>query len=372
MQAVTDTRVGDVPAAAAPGTEDSAQSSIRRGLWSLVLIALGFTLYLMASLLLPIMVAGTLALLLSPAVRALERFSLPAPVSAGIVMLVVLGALGALAFNVAAPIQRWIDSAPAEMRKLEQKIAVLMRPVEAVREATEKVSEIAKNDTKPKPREVVVEQRPAAMLDMTMDTLITVLSTVMLLYFLLASGDLLLRKLVQVTPDREGKIRMIGILRTIQREIGHYFATITLVNIGLGAATGLAMWALGMPTPAVWGVAIALLNFLPYIGPLLFTALLSAVALLTFDTPLAILAPPAAFLVLNFIEDQLVLPFVLGRRLSIHPVVIFVWVLFWAWMWGIGGLLLAVPLLVAVRICAERVPVLNPLALVLTRTNEGR
>ncbi len=372
MQAASDPPIGDLPAAAAPSPEDATQS-IRRGLWSLVLIALGFTLYLMASLILPILVAGMLALLLSPAVRAFERINLPTPAAAGIVMLLMLAALGALAFKVATPIQRWIDSAPSELRKLEQKVSVLMRPVEAVREATEKVSEIAKNDTKPKPREVVVEKRPTtAMLDVTMDTAVTALSTVMLLYFLLASGDLLLRKLVQVTPDREGKIRMIGILRTIQREIGHYFATITLVNIGLGIATALAMWALGMPTPLVWGVAIALLNFLPYIGPFLFTAMLTAVALLTFDAPLDILAPPAAFVALNLIEDQLVLPFVLGRRLSINPVFIFVWVLFWAWMWGVGGLLLAVPLLVAVRICAERVPVLNPLAVVLTRTPNGR
>ena len=346
-----------------------SQGSIRRGVWMLVLIALGFTLYLMSSFLLPVMVAGTLALLLSPAVSALNRLKIPLPLSAGIVLLIVLAGLGLLAFNVVAPVQRWIDTAPKELRRLENKISLLMRPVEAVREATEKVSEIAKSDAAPKPREVVVERRPGAMINLTVDTMVIVLSTIMLLYFLLASGDLLLRKLVQVTPDREGKIRMIGILRTIQREIARYFSTITVVNIGLGTATGLAMWGLGMPTPVVWAVAVALANFLPYIGPLAATVLLTAVAMLTFDTPLEILAPPAAFLVLNFIEDQLLLPFLLGRRLSINPVVIFVWVLFWAWMWGLGGLLLAVPLLVAVRIIAERVPVLNPLAVVLVRAN---
>jgi len=95
--------------------------------------------------------------------------------------------------------------------------------------------------------------------------------------------------------------------------------------------------------------------------------MLTAVGLLTFDTPWAILAPPAAFLLLNFIEDQLILPFLLGRSLSLNPVVIFVWVLICAWMWGIGGLLLAVPLLVALRICAERIPRLKPLAIVLSR-----
>ena len=343
-------------------------ASIRHALWALVLLAIGFTLYVTASLLLPIVVAATLALLLSPAVTALNRLNLPQPLSAGIVMLLVLLSLGALALNIAPPLQRWIETSPQQLRKLEYKLSAVMRPVEAVREATEKVSEIAANDTKPKPREVVLERRPASsVINMTVDTLVTALSTIMLVYFLLACGDVVMRKLVMVTPDREDKLRMIEIARTIQREVGRYFGTITLVNIGLGVATGLAMWVLDMPTPVVWGAAIALLNFLPYLGPMIATVLLAAVGLLTFDTPWTILAPPAAFLLLNFIEDQLILPFLLGRSLSLNPVVIFVWVLVWAWMWGIGGLLLAVPLLVALRICAERVPRLKPLSVVLSR-----
>jgi predicted PurR-regulated permease PerM len=107
---------------------------------------------------------------------------------------------------------------------------------------------------------------------------------------------------------------------------------------------------------------------LPYLGPGIFTVMLTAVAVITFDTPAAMLAPPAAFLLLNLIEDQLILPFVLGRSFAINPVVIFVWVLIWAWMWGIGGLLIAVPLLVALRICAERIPRLEPLAVMLARS----
>ncbi len=350
----------------ANGANGERSSSFNRALWALVLIAIGFTLYLTSSLLLPIMVAGTLALLLSPAVNILNRLRLPQPLSAGVVMLVVLGLLGTLAVNLAEPVQRWIDTAPQNLRRLEGKINTLIRPVEAVREATEKVSDLAGKEPKANGREVVVAKTSdTSLVDVTVNTIVMVLSTVMLLYFLLASGDVLLRKIIVVTPDREDKIRVVEILRTIQREVGHYFATITLVNIGLGVATGLAMWALDVPTPAVWGLAAALLNFLPYIGPLILTVLLTAVGLLTFDAPLSVLGPPAAFLLLNFIEDQILLPFLLGQRLFINPVVIVLWVLFWAWMWGIGGILLAVPLLVAVRICAEKVPVLNPIAVLL-------
>jgi len=344
-------------------------SSVRRALFALVFIAAGFTLYLMASFLLPIMVAGMLALLLAPAVGALVRLRIPQPLGAGVVLLGVLAFLGVVGMHVTAPVQKWIDTAPQQLKRLEQKIDTLMRPVAAMREATEKVTEIAKKDPSPgQPREVVVEKAAAGTaLNLTIDSVVTVLSAIMLLYFLLASGDLLLRKLVVLMPEREDKRRTIDILRTIQKEIGSYFATITLVNIALGTVSGLALWALGMPTPVVWGAAIALLNFLPYIGPLIITVLLTGVAALTFETPFDILAPAGTFLLLNFIEDQLILPFVLGKHFSVNPVVIFVWVLFWAWMWGIGGLLLAVPLLVAVRICAERIPILQPMAVILSR-----
>lgn len=347
----------------------SAESSIRFALWTLALIALGFTLYLAASLLLPIMVAGMLALLLTPPVNLLNRWGLPQPASAGIVLLAVLAALAALTMNLAGPVQQWIETAPEQLRRLEMRAAGLMRPVEAVREATEKVSEMAgEKDAARKPQAVVVERSdPGSLLDVTVDTLVTVLSTIMLIYFLLSCGEVLMRKIIMATPEREDKIRMIGILRTIQREVGRYFATITVVNISLGIATGLAMWALGMPTPAVWGLAVALLNFLPYLGALTSFVTLLAVGILTFDTPGAMVAPAAVFILLNFIEDQLILPFVLGRSLALNPVVIFLWVLICAWLWGIGGLLLAVPLLVAVRICAERLPRLKPLAIVLSR-----
>ncbi len=345
-----------------------ATSSVRYALWALVLIALGFILYQTASLLLPILVAITLALLLSPAVTALCRLRLPQPAAAGVVMLAVLLLLAGLAVNIASPVQRWIETAPEQLLKLEDRIGALMRPVEAVREAKETMSEITAQESARKPREVVLERGGlSSVLNVTVDSMIMVLSTIMLAYFLLACGDVLLRKLIAVTPEREDKIRMVEIVRTVRREIARYYATITLVNIGLGIATGMAMWALGMPTPVVWGVAISLLNFLPYLGPLVATVTLAAVGLITFDTPWGILAPPAAFLLLNFIEDQLILPFLLGRSLRLNPVVIFLWVLICAWMWGIGGLLLAVPLLVALRICAERLPKLEPLAVVLAR-----
>ena len=127
------------------------------------------------------------------------------------------------------------------------------------------------------------------------------------------------------------------------------------------------MWMLGMPTPLVFGVMVALLNFLPYLGPALACIILTAVAIVTFDTPQAMILPPVVYLVLHAIEGQLVVPFVLGRRMAVNPVILFLWVLIFTWVWGAPGTVIAVPMLVAVRISAERIALLGPLASLLAR-----
>jgi predicted PurR-regulated permease PerM len=343
--------------------------SIRTATWTLVLLAVAFTLHVAASLLLPILLAAVLALLLTPPVAALTRIGIPQVAAAAVVVVAVLAALGALALQLAEPVQRWMDVAPSELRRIEIKLRVIKRPVEAVKEATDKVAQIAAvGEPKKKPATVAVEG-PTLLrfLNLTQATVVTFLTMILLVYFLLASGDLFLRKMVRIIPRLPDKIRAAEIAREIQREVGRYFATITLINIGLGIATAVLMWLLGMPTPLLWGVVVAALNFLPYLGALISTVTLGLVALLTFDSPLQALAPPAAFLVLNFVEDQLVLPYVLGRRFAVNPVLIFLWVLVCTWVWGVAGVLLAVPLLVAVRICAERVPAMAPVAALIAR-----
>jgi predicted PurR-regulated permease PerM len=194
-----------------------------------------------------------------------------------------------------------------------------------------------------------------------------VLVTLMLLYFLLASGDLFLRKLIRVIPGLRDRILAVEISRSVQGEIGRYFAATTLINIGLGVATTLVMMALGMPSPALIGTAAALLNFLPYVGAAATLLGIFVVAAFAFDGATQILLPALAFLTLTTIEGQLVQPIVLGRRLALNPVAVFIWVLLWGWLWGVPGLLVAVPMLVALRICAGKIPSLSPLAELLSR-----
>lgn len=345
---------------------------MRRALWIVAGLATAAVLYVAASLVLPILIAALLALLLAPLVTRLTALRVPQHIGAAIVVVLAVAVVAGMAAALAAPVERWINAGPQELRRLENKVAVLLRPVLAVKQATERVTAITQNDGAPgatqKPREVTVERsNVGTYLNLTVTGLITVLATTVLVYFLLASGDLFLRKTVRILPRLRDKIRAIDIAREIQVEIGRYFGAVTLVAIGLGISTAIAMWLLDMPTPVLWGVIVGALNFVPYLGPLISTVLLAAVALVTFDTPLQIIAPPAVYLALNFVEDQLVMPVVLGRRLVMNPVMIFVWVLVCTWMWGMAGIVLAVPLLVAVRICTEHLPVLAPVAELLAR-----
>jgi predicted PurR-regulated permease PerM len=239
-----------------------------------------------------------------------------------------------------------------------------------VRNATDKVAEFA-NATTPAAvaKPAVAVERPS--FDQAFGTVQravgTVLVTLMLLYFLLASGDLFLRKLIRVIPGLRDRIIAVEISRSIQTDIGRYFAATTLINIGLGILTTLVMMALSMPSPALIGTAAAILNFLPYVGAAVTLLGVFVVGALSFDGATQVITPVLAFLTLATIEGQLVQPIVLGRRLALNPVAVFIWVLLWGWLWGVPGLLVAVPMLVALRICAEKIPRLQPLAELLSR-----
>jgi predicted PurR-regulated permease PerM len=359
---------GDATASDATGAlwHNRSAARIARALWIVALLAIAFTLNAAASLILPILLAAVLSLLLSPAVGLLVRWRVPQALAAALVVTALVAAVVVLAAHLYAPVQRWANAGPAEVRMLEHKLRILRRPVEAVREAGDKVAQLTGSETE---RTVAVERKGTALewARTTQHAVFTTLTTALLLYFLLASGDLFLRKTVRVIPRLRDKIRAVEIARRVQHEIASYFAVLTLINVGFGAAVGVAMWALGMPTPLLWAVVAALTNFLPYIGPFVGVVVIGVAAVVSFDTPLAMLAPPLAYLVLHLVEDQVILPVALGRRLAVSPVVIFIWVLVWTWMWGVVGVVLAVPLLVAVRICAEHIPALAPLAAFLAR-----
>jgi predicted PurR-regulated permease PerM len=351
-----------------PADASTGSAAMRTAVFGLFAIAMVAALYLGKPVLMPILVAILLSLLLAPAVGFLQRLGLIRPLASLVVVAASLSVVGVLAMHLAAPAQQWLDTAPERVDELREKVRMLRAPVEKVKGATDRVAEIANESTDQPQREVVIERRwSTVLLENAQALAINAVVVVILLYFLLSSGDLFERKLIRVVPTLNDKIRAIEISRTIQTQIGRYFATVTLINIGLGTVVALAMAAIGMPTPALLGAVAAILNFVPYLGSLVTLTIVALVAVLTYDTVPAMLLPPAVYLVCTVLEGQVVQPIVLGRHLSTAPVVIFVWVLSWGWLWGVGGVLIAVPLLVVAKICAEHLPSWKPVAELLGR-----
>ncbi|HET7237387.1 MAG TPA: AI-2E family transporter, partial [Terrimicrobiaceae bacterium] len=183
--------------------------------------------------------------------------------------------------------------------------------------------------------------------------------TVVLLYFLLASGDMFLRKLVRVLPRLKDQKHVVEIARTIQSDMARYLSTITYINLGLGIATTISMYLLGMPNPVLWGVMVAIFNYVPYVGASTSLLVLTAVAFFTFDEISHIVLVPAVFFSLTVLEGQILTPILTGRRLTLNPVVIFVSMLVWGWLWGVVGALMAVPILMTFKICCDHIESLS-------------
>ncbi len=332
----------------------------------LLVLASFYTLYFCRSLLLPLVMAGLFALLLSPAVRGLKRLRIPEPLGAGLVILALLGTLGFGLYSLSGPAFEWVQRAPQSLRSAQLKLRDLQRSMQKLGRATEQVEKIAEVGAAAAgphpPAAVAVQSTPSLrerLFSQATDLATDAVVMTILLYFLLASGDLFLRKLIRVLPRLEDKRRAVEIARQVEKDISAYLGMVTLINLGLGTAVAGSFLLLGVPNPLLWGAMVTVLNFVPYLGPAVNYAVFTMVGVLTFDNPLRMLAPVATFLVLNVLEAYLFTPMILGRRLTLNPVVLFVGLTFWGWMWGIVGAILAVPIMAVFKIFCDHI---EPLA----------
>jgi predicted PurR-regulated permease PerM len=350
------------------------QGSSRVVLKGLFILASVYTAYFARDVLLPIVLAILLALILSPAVRALKRIALPEPIGAA----VVITALGALlvfgVYRLFEPASEWLEKMPQIVSQVERKAHTLRQSVAQVTRAAEQVEKLAAVTPKPKTDKAPVVNPNGSlfnrMLGATQTILITAASTVVLLYFLLASGDMFLRKMVRALDTFEDKRTAVGVARAIQSDMARYLFTITCINVGLGTIVGIALQLLGMPNAVLWGVMVAIFNFVPYVGAATNLCILTVIAFLTFDDLQHVLLVSGVFLALEIIEGQIVTPILTGRSLTLNPVVIFVAMLFWTWMWGVVGALLAVPLLMTLKIFCDHIASLQPVGEFLSGKRE--
>jgi predicted PurR-regulated permease PerM len=330
----------------------------------LFLLACFYTLYLAQEFFIPLVLAIIFNFFLSPFVRSLKKILIPEAAGAAIVMLFGIGVVSLLIYELSAPVAQWLERTPEIVAKLSNSIRTLKGPVDKVSQATEQIGKIASAtvDQSKKPAEVELK-RPAlinSLFTKTRDALFGLTVLVVLLYFLLSCGDLFLRKLISVLPKFEDKKRAVKILREIEDSISKYLITVAMINACLGTTAGLVFWALGMPNPALWGALAFLLHFIPYLGALTEIGIVSLVAFVVFPPGHAILIP-AAYLCLAIAEANFVTPYVMGRRMTLNPVVIFVCITFWGFLWGILGIFLAVPALVMFKIFCDHVEPLAPI-----------
>lgn len=339
---------------------------VRYSIYLIALVLAAAALYVARDFFVPITLAFLLALLLSPIVRAGQRHGITHGISA--VTLVGLVGIGLFAglLAISAPAARWIEQTPQIIQQLEFRLQDLRGSVEAVSRASERVEDAA--DTGTPQAEVVV--KPQSLLSRIVDNvtvfLATTLLSLLLTAFILASSDVFYRRVVELSPTFSAKRHALTVIHDIEHEVSRYLLTITAINIALGVAIGLAMWGVGLPTPYLWGLAGALLNFMPYFGMLAGALLVGAVALVTFDAILYAMLAPLLYLLLSSIEGGVVTPVILGRRLAINTVPILLAIAFWGWLWGVVGVFIAVPVLVVTKVVCDHVPALAPLGILLS------
>jgi len=322
----------------------------------LFVLALFYTLYFARAFALPIVLAVLLDFLLSPLVRAFKRVRIPEPLSAAIILLALLGAAGGAVYSLATPAREWVDRLPSSLREAQGRLQSLRKPVEQVSKTAEQVEQATKvADTKA--TEVVVKgpSLTERLFGTTQSILTGAVEVIILLYFLLAAGDLFLQKLIKVLPLLRDKKKAVAIARETESSISTYLGTITLLNIAMGLGVAAVMYLLKMPNPLLWGALAALAEFVPYLGATAMLILLTLAGLVTFEQVGHALLVPVAYLTVNILQSQLLSPLILGRRLTLNPVAIFIGLVFWWWIWGVPGAFIAVPLIATFKIFCDHI-----------------
>ncbi len=347
----------------------------------LAVLAVLTVVVLARTFLMPVMLAVLLALTFAPIRKAAARRGLPSPLTAAVLVASLFVGIGALVFVLSGPARTHVEDAPYIAADVERKLRGISEAIETVSEAGEELSNVANGDGEGDAGTsaavsgeadgdaVVVSTGPGLLTRMAMTAPFVagqVVFTRVLLHFLLASGDLLQRKLVAALPSRTDKRRAVEIVQSIEETLSRYFLTVTVINSGLGLAVGLALWALDMPNPILFGAMATVLNFVPYLGAIVGIAVTAAIGIVTYDTVGQAALAAGAYFGLTTIEGNFVTPYAVGRNLKLNPLLVFLSVAFWGWAWSFIGMFLAVPMMIAVRVISETVPKLSRIAMFLS------
>ena len=338
----------------------------RTALRGLFIIAIIAAMYVARDFLLPVVLASFIALTFRPAVRYLSRHFVPPWLSATLLAIVLVGGGLIAGYMLSWQVSAWIDQAPQLAETFAEKFRGLRSWLDVVINLTDKIQDATAAPGVIPAQEVVVREPvlPGWLIVMTwypLQVTITLVATLAIAVFLMASGDLFYEKLVRVLPTLTDRKRALRIVYELESEVSTYLLTLTAINAILGLAVAVTFHALGMPTPYLWGLLTFFFNFIPYVGALTGVALSGFMAIVTFDSLGYALLIPAAFTALSLIESEIVSPLVLSHRLQMNSVAILLSLAFWVWLWGIPGAAIAVPALVTIKVFCNHIEGLSGL-----------
>ena len=347
----------------------------------LLALAVGALLYVAHSAVIPVVLAVLFALIQTAPVEALHRRGVPRSAAAILILFALVALLGGALNLLWAPAQQWWTSAPQTLRTIERKVQPLSRAVGRLEALSDRAGEIAtapKAGTGAAAPLAATEAPPAdthvaaLVIDQTRTAIVSILTTTILALFLLAGGPPMLARLsASMSKDLQSK-HALTVINAVRNEVSRYYACVALINLGLGLATAAVTMLLGMPNPLLWGATAAILNFIPYVGSAITLLLLIAVAFVSFNSVGRVAAVGASYLILATLEGQVVQPLVVGRRLELNPMIVFLALWFGGWFWGIAGIVIAVPSLVTLKVIAEHSRHGNALTQVLSPNEDGR
>jgi predicted PurR-regulated permease PerM len=343
--------------APSPGTTLSLNTAFLGGLFLIALLA---ACYAAAQIILPIVLAFVLKAVLQPVVRALQRIGLRGVAAAFLIVLSLVALFVVLGILLANPLASWIAQLPDALPRIQARLSFLSSPIRSLQKALAHIQNLAPGSAT---LSITVETNSLAQLLLREARIVAegAFATLLILFFILVSGDTFLRRLVEILPDFRAKRRAVDISQQIEQDISVYLATITTMNILVGVATGAMAWLCGLGDPLLWGTVAFVLNYVPILGPTVGFIIFMAAGLVAIEPLWAAFVPAALYLLIHIAEGETITPMLLARRFTINPVLIILALIFWYWMWGVPGAILATPMLAISKIICDRIAALKPI-----------
>jgi len=313
-------------------------------------------LYFAHAAFIPVALALLFALVLSSPVEALHRKGLPRSLSSALILSSVVAVAAVAVTLLWAPAQEWLEAAPRTVKMIEQKFrptADVLHQIDAVTDRAGRLTDGGDSATGSPSRVTLVPVAPGGFLLETRDVMVAMVTVIILTLFLLAGGPPVLARMTAALASDAQATQVLKVIGAVRSEVGRYYATIAGINLGLATATALVMWALDMPNPILWGAVAGVLNFIPYVGSACTLVILTVVAFVSFDGVGRVFAVSLSYLGLATLEGQVVQPLLVGQRLELNPIIVFLALWFGGWLWGIAGIVMAVPALVTLKVAAE-------------------